>query len=118
MDGRVTAIDFALVALMPVAAIASQWLKRWWYVVGLLFSASSISWLLLLQLGRMENVVAIEAFNRIPNPTDAQVQVFQTDGATNAAVFLLGLPAFLIYGGVCLLLIWVSRWLWKGLVHV
>jgi hypothetical protein len=84
----------------------------------LIVVAALVSWWLLLKELALENSIETEAFSRIVNPTVEQVRAFNADPGVAAVGILLGLPIFLLYGGLCWGLIWVSRRVWKGLVHV
>lgn len=90
--------DAAVALLGPAAGIGALWLKRGWHITLLTCGAALLSWAILLFSESLANAAAVAAFNRIPNPTDAQMRDFASDGATMGFFFVLGFPFFFLYG--------------------
>jgi hypothetical protein len=117
MDVALILCDAAMVLLAPAAGIGALWLKRRWHIALLICAAALLSWGILLFSESLVDAAAVAAFNRIPNPTDAQIRDFTADGATKGFFFVLGLPFFLLYGLVWFALVRVGRRLIRRQIH-
>jgi hypothetical protein len=118
MDAAITVCDVAVALMAPAAAIGSLWLRRKWRVALLICGTALLSWGILLFAESLADAAALAEFNRIPNPTDAQIRDFTADGATKGVLFVLGFPFFLVYGLVWLGLVRAGRWLMRRQIHV
>jgi len=117
MDVRTSLAEWAMVSLMPIASIGALWLKRRWHVGALVICAALMSWGLLLYWESLEDAAAIETFDRLQHPTEAQILAFSADGASKAFSFLFGLPMFLLYGLAWLVVVRVVRAVARRWVH-
>jgi len=110
-------LDTAILALPPVAATCTLWFKRRWHVALTLIIVAVLCWGLLLFSMSLDDAAAIEAFNRVSNHTSAEIEAFDADGASNAFAFLFGVPLFLLYGFLCLLVARAGQFLYRWYAH-
>ena len=96
-------LDAAMVLFAPLAGIGALWLKRGWHITLLICGAAILAWGSLLVSDNLATAAAISEFNRLPNPTDAEMRDLTADGAWKGFIFVFGLPFFLLYG-----LIWFT----------
>lgn len=72
----------------------------------------AVCWWLLFASDAWYSARASEVFDRIPNPSPEMIQEFNTDGASQLATLVFGLPLSLAYLGLCVLVAQAVRWLW------
>ena len=117
MDVQASALDMAVLILPPAAAMCSLWLKRRWQITLVLAIVAVMCWRLLLWSMAIDDAAIAEAFNRIPNPTAAEIDAFNTDGASKGFAFLFGVPIFLLYGAACFLIAKGAQYLFRRYIH-
>jgi hypothetical protein len=101
--------DILFLALAPALALASLRLKRRSVLVTAVVIAGLVGYWLEFRSEAWSDAQIAAQFEAIPNPSNKQIEEFNADGASKAAVAILGLPVSLAYSTLCFLLVHGGR---------
>ena len=112
-----SSIEVAYLALPPLAALWSLWIKQRRYVGLVLAIVAILCWRLLLYSMSLRHAAMLEAYNRANSHGTAELVAFGTDGASNAFAFLFGAPIFVVYCLLCVVLTRAGRALYRRIAN-